>query len=62
MKRKYFSPSIRQLWIGSDLMQAASKIPVSSSKQAEAENGGWSKEFWGLAEDDSDADSEFNWE
>lgn len=59
MKKNYYSPQLRcfHLQGGSPMFREISVNPSKTSDDA-----GWSKKFWGLAEDDEEDDSEFPWE
>lgn len=61
MRKTYLTPAIRPMRIGTTEVLATS-LPVDSTKTTSDADGGWSKQFWGLTEDDDDSKSEFEWQ
>lgn len=64
MKKNYHAPQLRcfHLQGGSPMFAVPSSLKVDGTKETSDNAGGWSKKFWGLAEDDEEDDSEFPWE
>lgn len=60
MRKTYLTPAIRPMRIGTTEVLATSSLPVDPSNTAS--DAGWSKQFWGLTEDDEDSKSEFEWQ
>lgn len=63
MRKNYSFPTIRQMRIGTNSLLAGSSLKVDSTHTiTESANGGWSKQFWGLTDEDEEPDSEFDWQ
>lgn len=62
MRKKYLPPCIRQMRIGVGGPLAMSVKVDSSHTITEKANGGWSKQFWGLTDEDDEPESEFDWQ
>lgn len=55
MKKHYFSPQLKCFRIGGLSALCNDKsMPISSGKRTEGDAGGWSKQFWGVADDDEE--------
>lgn len=59
MKKNYHAPQIRAFALqgGSPMFREMSVNPSETT-----DKGSWSKEFWGLVEDDEEDEAEFPWE
>ena len=38
------------------------QMPVSGGKTATGDDGGWSKKFWGLTDEEEEDEKEFAWD
>ena len=59
MKKIYQTPICEAYELPSGkLMQ----LPVSGNTSTSGDEGGWSKKFWGLTEEDEQEEKDFDWE
>ena len=58
MKKTYFTPECKAVNLPTGQLFT---LPVSGNKTAEDDNGGWSKKFWGVTEEDEE-EKDFAWD
>lgn len=59
MKKNYFAPQMKSYHLdGFSALCNDRSIPVSTETKTEGESGSWSKQFWGVAEDDQEENTD----
>ena len=60
MKKQYTAPTCKSFALSAGrLFTTPTSLPVSSEK---ADDGGWSRKFWGLTDKEEDEEKDFDWE
>lgn len=60
MKKTYIAPTCENYALPTGkLFTTPASLPVGGGK---ADDGGWSKKFWGLTEEDEEEEKNFDWE